>query len=74
MNLYCDNYATCGELLFDQGSQAQTEAVARVKGWHCFDGYTYHGDPHVHVLGPRCVGTRRQDPAPQVLEGQEELF
>jgi hypothetical protein len=73
--MYCDNYATCGELILEQGTQQVTETMARVKGWHCFDGYNTNGDPHVHILGPRCVGTsRRLEPAPQVLPGQEKLF
>lgn len=74
MNLYCDNHATCGELLWDQGGKELTEAVARVKGWHLFDGVTMGGDKHVAKLGPRCVGTTRPTPASKVLEGQEELF
>lgn len=74
MNLYCDNHATCGEVLWDQGSQALTETVARVKGWHLFDGTTMGGTLHKAALGPRCVGTRRRDPAPEVLDGQEGLF
>jgi hypothetical protein len=74
MNLYCDNHATCGELVWDQGGKEHTEAVARVKGWHLFDGLTMGGAPHKAALGPRCVGTSRREAAPQVLAGQEELF
>jgi hypothetical protein len=74
VNLYCDNYATCSELLWDQGSKEHTEAVARVKGWHLFDGLTIGGAQHVAKLGPKCVGTSRKESAPQILAGQEELF
>jgi len=74
VNLYCDNYATCNELVWDQGGQGQTEAVARVKGWHLFDGVTMGGARHVAKLGPKCVGTSRREAVPEVLAGQEELF
>lgn len=73
-NLYCDNYATCGALVFDQGSPDRTRFKARARGWHIYDGMTYGGEQHHGVLCPRCVGTTRKlSPAPDALE-QEGLF
>jgi len=76
MNLYCDNYATCHEMVLDRDGAVATEAVARAKGWHIFDGTTVGGQEHRAVLGPACVGGHRRalDPAPSPQAGQLELF
>jgi len=76
MNLYCDNYATCHEVLIDRGTRSANLARARAAGWHIFDGYTIGGDELYSVLGPGCVGTHRSrlTPAPMVQSGQQELF
>lgn len=67
---YCDNFGTLCHGLTDR-----THTQARVKGWHIFEGTTQGGTQVIWVLCPTCVGQRGQLPrAPQVLEGQEELF
>lgn len=75
-NLYCDNYATCNEMVVDRGGASETRLAARAKGWHIFDGLTQGGVEHHAVLGPQCVGSRRRslDPAPPHQPGQRELF
>lgn len=74
MNLYCDNYASCHEMMVDRGTASATTARARAAGWHIFDGTTMGGSEHHAVLGPRCVGTNRSlPPAPVGLSGQMEL-
>jgi hypothetical protein len=71
----CDNFRECGGMLLEQGSPVRTKEVARVKGWHIFEGLDQGGREHRGVLCPRCVGTRRRlEPAPPTLDGQEELF
>ena len=73
-NLYCDNYATCGSLVFDQGSKDRTEFKARARGWHLYDGTTLGGKEHRGVLCPRCVGSSRKlAPPPDALD-QDGLF
>lgn len=77
MNLYCDNYSTCNEVIWSRGTPEQTRAVARAKGWHLFTGVNQNGDKWLEVvLGHKCVGGSRRDlgPAPSVLDGQLELF
>jgi hypothetical protein len=76
VNLYCDHYATCHSVIWDQGSEDQTRAVARAKGWHLFDGFSLEGKKLDVVLCRRHVDGRRRDlpPAPSVLDGQIELF
>ena len=76
MNLYCDNYASCHEMALDRDGAAETEAAARAKGWHIFDGTTQGGTEHRAVLGPDCVGAHRRalPAAPSLLAGQQELF
>lgn len=65
----CDNYETC------RGDTDRAPSQARVKGWHMFEGTTHGGDFVTWVLCPACVGQRAHGPrAPEVLEGQEELF
>lgn len=68
--VYCDNFgATC-----DNWTD-RTFIQARVKGWHIFEGKTQGGTQVTWILCPACVGQRGQRlRAPQVLEGQEELF
>lgn len=74
-NLYCDNYSTCNEVMFDRGGDHATRARARAAGWHLFDGLTYGGEAHQAVLGPLCVGARRRlAPAPAAQPGQPGLF
>lgn len=72
MNIYCDNYSVCNSLIQD----GITEARARAKGWHMFDGTDQGGRQHTAVLCPRCVDTKRRalDPAPPLQPGDQELF
>lgn len=68
--LYCDNFgADCNSW------SDRTEAQARIKGWHIFEGPTQGGVQVKWILCPACVGQRRQlTRPPAVLEGQEMLF
>ena len=72
-NLYCDNYRVCHGIVVDQGSEKDTEARARARGWHIFHGETMGGDVTYNVLCVQCVGSSRpqrvqvylpQDPLP----------
>jgi hypothetical protein len=76
VNIYCDNYSTCNEVMFDRGSEVATKTRARAGGWHIFDGTTIGGAEHHATLGPVCAGMRRRalDPAPPLQPGQIELF
>lgn len=75
-NIYCDNYATCNGVLFDQGDDHRNETVARAKGWHIYHGHAMGGSVHDGVLCSKCADNnrRRLSPAPPLLPGQEELF
>jgi hypothetical protein len=76
MNLYCDNYAQCQEMIHDRGGTGVNETHARAKGWHIFHGHDTIGRDHDAVLGPRCSDARRRalSPAPPLQPGQIELF
>jgi hypothetical protein len=76
VNLYCDQYSECNSYLLDQGSPEATEARARAKGWHTYNGLDQGGKPHTAVLCGRCVDVRRRqlNPAPPLQPGQVTLF
>lgn len=71
----CDNYPTCKSKVHWHGSYDATYAVARIRGWHIFEGLTLGGSELKAVLCNNCVGTNRSQlpPAPKVLPGQLEL-
>lgn len=74
-NLYCDNYRTCNGIMMAQGSEYQTESMARAKGWHIYKGVTIGGEEHVALLCGACASPHRRLPkAPAVLPGQQELI
>jgi hypothetical protein len=74
MNLYCDNYKACRQVVYDHGDR--TEAVARARGWHLFQGLSLTEKELDVVLCKKCIGARARDlaPAPEMLSGQAELF
>ena len=60
MSLYCDNYATCNEVLINYSdSMKMEEHRARIKGWRVWEGDTMGGKHTRVVLGPHCVGAHR---------------
>lgn len=76
MNLYCDNYSDCNEVMFSRGAKPATVIFARAKGWHIYDGNTIGGAELHATLGPQCVGAHRRAlaPPPPLRPGQIELF
>lgn len=73
MNILCDRIDVCGSMIMDRG--ADTENVARARGWHLWKGQTMGGRDQEVTLCPVCVeaGRRFLGPRAQPLEGQEEL-
>jgi len=72
-SLFCDNYATCHEMVLGLYTKELTVTRARAGGWHVYVGITTDGRPHTGILGPKCVGTSRPTPALKILPGQLEL-
>lgn len=74
-DLHCDRFDSCEQSVMYMGSWSATEARARARGWHIFHGSDLAGRPIGVHLCSDCVGSRgRQVKAPEVLEGQLELF
>jgi hypothetical protein len=69
---------TCQTAAFlSHGRETEKVALlARVKGWHIFEGETLGGTTTVVHLCPKCVGTNRSKlpPAPERLDGDQTLF
>ena len=75
MNLYCDNYATCNQVVIARGEAGETVQLARAKGWHLYAGFTLGGKYIDIKLCPACIGTPRSklSAAPAHLDGQLEM-
>lgn len=74
MNLYCDNYATCGSEVEARDTPRATSLVARVRGWRVWSGTTFDGGHVDVILCPSCARVPRPLAPEPVLEGQEALF
>jgi hypothetical protein len=76
-SVYCDRFDAaenwCTGVYHDLGAGTPTDDQLRARGWHVWRG-TLHSGYYAEVrLCPRCTGSTRA-PAPQVLDGQQELF
>ena len=73
MNVYCDNYKTCNGVVLDWSAHRPSDDHLRVRGWRAWKGTSLTGKPLDVTLCPRCVQSHVMR-APEVLDGQEELF
>jgi hypothetical protein len=75
MNVYCDNYKTCNQVIMDWSKDRPSDDRIRAAGWRTYSGQNLSGDKHLEaVLCGQCAGNQKREAAPKVLAGQEELF
>jgi len=74
-NVYCDRnkLGGCQGVYLDLGGGTATDDQLRARGWHVWRGTLHSGFYSEVRLCPGCTGSTRA-PAPQVLDGQQELF